>query len=271
MTNSKTKYLLMGLAAMSFGSVLAQSEQKGVVLQYCGQEQKSPLGGVSVTAKGAASVMSAADGTFTLQFRTLHAGDAIEFRRIELYGYEVMNREAVENLIIGNAQNDRPIQIVLCKTEELERIRDGYRSAASQHYEQQLKAAQSQLEQLRSEGKVKEEDYQQQVSALEEKYDQQLQNLDTYVDKFARIDLSELDEFEKQIMELVQQGRFDEAIAKYEEQDLATKLQEGVARQHQLQHDQQLLDSAIQVKDQEIERLDRNIQQMEEIRKKAGK
>lgn len=259
--------ICISLTFLFFTTLSAQSVQKGVVLQYCGQEEKKPLAGVSVSAQNAAAVVSAADGSFTLQFRTLHAGDAIKFRRIDASGYEVMNPETIESLVIGNADNDKPIQIVLCKSDELEKIRDGYRTVASQRYEQQLREAQSQLDQLRKEGKVKEEEYQQRVSALEDNYEAQLQNLETYVDKFARIDLSELDEFEQQILALVQQGQFEEAIAKYEEQNLTAKLQEGVKRQQQLQHDQQLLDSAIQVKDQEIERLDRNIRQMEQIKK----
>lgn len=265
----KIKYILSVLLASFAVAASAQSVQKGVVMEYCGEAEKTPLSGVSVSAKGAAPVMSAEDGSFTLQFRTHHAGDAIEFRRIERLGYEVMNKEAVENMIVGNAQNDRPLVIVLCKSEELQKIRDGYRDVAVQRYEKQLKEAQSQLDLLQKEGKIKETEYQQRISALEDNYEQQLQNLDTYVDKFARIDLSELDEFEKQIMAFVKEGRFEEAIAKYEEQDLTTKLQEGVKRQQQLQRDQQVLDSAIQVKDKEIERLDRNIQQMEEIKKKV--
>ncbi len=264
----KFKYILSVLLASFAVAASAQSVQKGVVMQYCGEAEKTPLSGVSVSAKGAAPAMSAEDGSFTLQFRTLHAGDAIEFRRIELFGYEVMNKEAVENMIIGNAQNERPLVIVLCKSEELQKIRDGYRDVAVQRYEKQLKEKQSQLEQLRKEGKLQEAEFQQRLSSLEDNYEMQLQNLDNYVDKFARIDLSELDEFEKEIMTLVKEGRFEEAIAKYEAQDLTTKLQEGVRHQQQLQRDQQLLDSAIQAKDQEIERLDRNIQKMEEIKKK---
>jgi len=271
MIKKMKRYILVALSTLFAGSLLAQSEQKGLVMEYQGENPKTPLGNVSVSAKGASATISAEDGSFTLQFRTLHAGDVIEFRRIELFGYEVMNKDVVDNMKIGNAQNDKPLVIVLCKSEELQKIRDGYRDVASQHYEKQLKEKQDQLEQLRKEGKIKETEYQQQISSLEDNYEQQLQNLDTYVDKFARIDLSELDEFEKEIMELVKEGRFEEAIAKYDEQDLTTKLQEGVKRQQQLQQDQQLLDSAIQVKDVEIERLDRNIQQMEKLKKEQGK
>ena len=38
-------------------------------------------------------------------------------------------------------------------------------------------------------------------------YDTQLDNLDNYVDRFARIDLAELDENERAIIELVKEKR----------------------------------------------------------------
>ena len=68
----------------------------------------------------------------------------------------------------------------------------------------------------------------------------------------------------QEVIALVQEGRFEEAIVRYEEQNLTQQLQQGEATRRQLQHDQQLLDSAIQNKDQEIERLER-------IGKRVGK
>ena len=75
---------------------LAQSVQSGLVLEYNGSLQKTPLSDVVITAGNAPIVTSDAEGQFSLSFRTLHAGDAIQFRRIERAGYEVMNTEALE-------------------------------------------------------------------------------------------------------------------------------------------------------------------------------
>ena len=116
--------------------------------------------------------------------------------------------------------------------------------------------------------KLKQAEYDKQLDALEEKYEAQMQTLDTYVDKFARIDLSELDEAEAQIIALVQEGKIDEAIARYEEQNLTQRLQQGVQEQRQLTRDVQTVDQAIDQKKVEGQRIERNIEKQEELRNK---
>lgn len=267
------KRILVGISVLlgSFFALSAQTVQQGEVMQYRGKEAKTPLSGVSISAVGAPSVTSDAEGKFVLNFRTLHAGDAIQFRRIELSGYEVMNSEALDVAkVANNSGTDNKLVIILCPTEELTRLREGYRSAAAERYQQQYDAAQRQLEQLQKEGKIKQAEYDKQLDELEEKYEAQLQTLDTYVDKFARIDLSDLDEFEREIIALVQEGKFDEAIAKYEEQNLTERLQRTVQEQRQLSNDVQKVDSAIEVKQGEAERIEKNIDKQIDLLQKVG-
>lgn len=257
--------LFVACAALS-----AQSVQKGRVLLYNGTEAKTALQGVTLSASGAGATISDAEGLFTLSFRTLHAGDAIRFRRIELSGYEVMNQEALDNVLIANQAvvDDEAslLTIVMCSTEELARLRDGYRTVAAQRYEQQLADAQRQVEQLQADGKIKAEEYAKRMDELETRYEQQLETLDTYVDKFARIDLSELDDFEKEIIALVQQGEFDEAIARYDDQHLTERLQKGVEEQRKLASDVETVSKAITAKEAEAERLERNIEKRDALR-----
>lgn len=70
----------------------------------------------------------------------------------------------------------------------------------------------------------------QRLAQIQENYDRQLDNLDNYVEKFARIDLSELQKEEQEIIELVQQGDFDAAIARYESLDLKEKYRKGLSQ-----------------------------------------
>lgn len=267
----RTYLLLLVLLLCSMGTMaMAQAVQNGRVVQYNGKEGKTPLMNVSVSAVGAPAVRSDADGLFALQFRTLHAGDAIQFRRVELAGYEVMNTEALAAARVANTSGDaaEPFVIVMCKSNELSRLRDGYRDVATARYQKQLEEAQAQLQRLKKEGKMQQAEYDKQLDALEEKYEAQMQTLDTYVDKFARIDLSELDEAEAQIVALVQEGKIDEAIARYEEQNLTQRLQQGVQEQRQLTRDVQTVDQAIDQKKVEGQRIERNIEKQEELRNK---
>ncbi len=269
-------YTLAALLCLSSLTLAeAQSVQQGQVLLYHGREAKTPLAGVSVSASNAGSVISDAEGLFTLQFRTLKVGDPIQFRRIDLNGYEVMNTEALEVARIAaqsdnSGASDNMLKIVLCSCEELANLRDGYHTQAAERYKQQLDKAQQEVEQLKQEGKIREEEYNQRMDALEEQFNEKLQTLDAYVDKFARIDLSELDAFEQEIIALVQEGRFDEAIARYDDQHLTERLQRGVAEQHQLNNDLQLLDAAIEAKETEASRLEQNIDKQIELLRKVG-
>ena len=109
------------LLLLSCLSLSAQSSQQFKVLRYNGQQEKTPLQGVSVTAVNAGSKISDADGKVMLQFRSLKVGEPLQFRRIEMSGYEVMNTEVVENMHIGAGE----LTIVMCSSDELARLRDG--------------------------------------------------------------------------------------------------------------------------------------------------
>lgn len=206
--------------------VIAQSTQQVKVLEYNGKEQKTPLKGVSLSVQNAASAMSDAQGQLTLQFRTLKAGDAVQLRRIDLAGYEVFNQDAVDAWTIST---QREFTLVLCRNERFKDLCEKYNAAASASYERQLKKDKAALEKLRQEGKIKQQEYDAQLAALDKQYNEQLDNLENYVERFARIDLSEISEEEQQIIDLVQQGEIDEAIRRYEALDLLTKYQQQSA------------------------------------------
>ncbi|MDE6023434.1 MAG: hypothetical protein K2G13_08030, partial [Muribaculaceae bacterium] len=91
-----------------------------------------------------------------------------------------------------------------------------------------LKKEEDNLAKLKSDGKLKEAEYNQQLLLLHENYEQQLDNLESYVDRFARIDLSEISSVEQEIIELVQQGKIDEAIERYDQLNIEDNLVEGI-------------------------------------------
>ena len=242
--------------------------------EYRGSETKTALAGVSVTAANAGSVMSSADGRLSLQFRTLKAGDQIQFRRIDLAGYEVMNREAVEVARIARVSAADPeaatLHIVMARRSLLQKLRDGYRSVAVQRYEKQLKTAEAEAQRLREAGQLAEDAYNERMNQLEEEYDAKLSQLETYIDKFARIDLSDLDTDESQIIDLVQQGNFDEALALYDRQDLANRLRQSRADQLKLTEASQQIAAAERQKALENQRLRQSIDRQVTLLRMAG-
>ena len=231
-------------------SAMAQSEQRVLVVEYNGREQKTPLQDVEVAVTGAAQTVSDAQGQLTLRFRQLRAGDAVKVRRVDLSGYEVFNTEALEQWAVSPSTT---FTIVMCRSDRFRQLCDQYASAANENYARQLKRDKERLEAERKAGKLKQQEYEQQLQAVQDQYDEQLEQLDLYVERFARIDLSELSEAEAAIIALVQQGQIDEAIARYEELNL---LDTYVKQSDELRQINAAQDSLTVVRDQKDEARD---------------
>ena len=223
----KTRVIIaITLLSVAYCNAWSQAVQVGIVKEYNERLEKTPLNQVEITISNAASTVSDKNGNFTLQFRTLKPGDKVNVRRIEKLGYEIFNKEALEQWYV--ARSNTPFVIVMCKSEKFKRIRDNYSQVSSDSYEKQLKKEEARLAAERKAGKLKEAEYEAALKKLNDEYDRQLEDLDNYIDQFARIDLSELSQTEARIIELVQQGKIEEAIHLYEGQGLEEKYKRQV-------------------------------------------
>lgn len=240
--------LLFGFIFFIIVAVCANSQtsQLGVVKEYNEKAQKTPLAGVELNVRSANSTVSDQNGEFKLNFLTLQAGEKVNVRRIEKMGYEIFNKEAVGQ---WNINPKDPFVVVMCKSDKFKRIRDNYERVSSESYARQLKKEEAKLENQMKEGKLKEEEYKRQLRELREDYETQLDNIDNYVDRFSRIDLSELSSTEQEIIELVQQGMIEEAIAKYEEQNYVEKYSKEVK---ELKEISQAINQLSEVKDSKM-------------------
>ena len=89
--------LLMTIAAnFAICSVSAQTEQVGFVKEYNGEDEKTPIAGVELTIKNAASTVSDANGMFVLEFKTMRPGQRVDVSNIIKEGYEIFNLSALE-------------------------------------------------------------------------------------------------------------------------------------------------------------------------------
>lgn len=203
----------------------AQTVQRGVVKEYNDKAQKPPLAGATVRVNSAQSTVSDKDGTFSLEFLTTKPGERVNVRAIEKNGYEIFNKEAVEQ---WNLNPKVPFVIVMCRSEKFKQLKDLYYRNSEERYNAQYKNAVAEVKRIKEQKKLQEKEYSVRLREIEDNYNRQLKNLDNYVDRFARIDLSEISTKEQEIIELVQQGRMDEAIAKYEELNIVDKLISGI-------------------------------------------
>lgn len=208
---------MLTLPLLCWGQVI----QKGVVKEYNEAKDKKPIAGVEIKVKNAASEVSHKDGSFELNFRTLKPGDPVEYSKIEKAGYEIFNIDALESWRIAN--DNTPFTIVLCKSNKFKALKEQYYREASKSYAIQQAKEEKRLAESLQQGKIQRAEYEKQLTNLRNFYEDQLDNLDTYIDRFARIDLSELSKEEVRIIQLVQDGKIDEAIHAYEDMKLTER------------------------------------------------
>lgn len=216
------------LSALAAG---AKTVQTGVVREYKGKAKKTALAGVELQVYPAQSTASDRNGNFRLEFLTLKPGERINVRRIEKEGYEIFNKDALEQ---WNLNPTAPFMIVMCRSNMFKQLKDTYYKNSGERYARQYRKAQDELKRLKGQNKIQQKEYIERLEQLEQEYGRQLENLDNYVDRFARIDLSEISPVEQEIIELVQAGKVDEAIAKYEELNAKEKLLDGISKRKEV-------------------------------------
>ena len=201
-----------------FSSVLAQSTQNGIVLEYHGPNKKTPLANVEVIVQNAGSVVSGPDGKFTLNFRTLKPGDKITVRRVEKIGYELFNTDAVSQFIITS--DKEPITIVMCSSETIREIRNNYKSLSEKRFKVAYSNESKSLINKYRAGYITQEEFDKKLREVQNHYDEMLEQIDTYIDRFARLDLSELSSLDRKVIDLVREGNILDAIKQYEDANL---------------------------------------------------
>jgi tetratricopeptide (TPR) repeat protein len=206
-------------------NVMGQTVQPCIVEQYNHSKPKTPLPGVEVTVANAGSQVSGVDGTLTLTFRTLKAGDKVTLISAKKAGYELFNKSVVEQWRISSDKTPFPLVFVRSDsfTEQKQRLTEVSNEVYKAKYLEQLK----QIETMKKEGKLKEEEYNNRLEQIERHYTRALRRLDTYIDQFARIDMSVVSDEERRILEMVEEGQIEKAVEAYELLNISDKLKQA--------------------------------------------
>lgn len=215
MRNKSYKCLIFAIA-IPF-AVNAQVNQKGYVLEYNEELAKTPLSDVEIVVKGSGQRVSNEDGSFELRFRTERPGDPVIVNRIEKIGYEVFNKEAIEQ---WNISPMKPFNIVMCNSKRFKSIRDNYERVSSLSFARQQEKEKHILDTKLHKGLLKAEEYQEKLEQLKDEFDMRMEEARPYIERFARIDLSELNNQEREIIKLIRKGDIDEGIELYKKLNL---------------------------------------------------
>lgn len=225
------KLIISVVFALAEMFAVAQTVQRGIVQEYNEAAPKTALPGVEVRVYPAQSTVSDAQGKFELEFLTLNPGERINVRRIEKEGYEIFNKDALEQ---WNLSPDNTFSIVMCRSDRFKQLKDTYYANSSERYSRQYRNATAELRRLRDANRLQQQEFADSLRVIEDLYARQLENLDNYVDRFARIDLSEISAAEQEIIALVREGNIDEAIASYDELDIEIRLLSAIRQRKEI-------------------------------------
>lgn len=205
---------------------ISQTVQNGVVMEYRMWNKKKPLAGVEIDVKYAGSTYSDKKGNFTLKFNSLKPGARVNVNQIKKSGYEIFNQDAVQQWILS--KDGKPFTIIMARSKDMMALRDNYSSLSSESYKRQREKETARLDQMLKDGEIKQKEHEKQLKAIEDWYYEQLGNINAFVDHFIRFDLSELSKEEAEIIRLVKQGEFDEAVKRYDILDPSGKYKQCV-------------------------------------------
>lgn len=250
------------------GSLFAQSVQRGIVYEYDGNKEKKPLANVEIVVNNAGSTVSDAQGNFTLNFRILKPGDRITIRRCEKLGYEVFNTEAVSQFVI--TRDDDPIVIVMCKSEIIKGIRDNYTKIARQRYNQVIEQEEQSIKTNLDDGRISQKEYERRIEEMKRHYEDLFEDIDNYIDRFTHIDLTEISELDQQVIDLMSEGRIEEAIRKYDDQGLLDTYRTEIHDYQALSAAETKITKAAEQKKEELSRLKYSIRRQIDLLWLAG-
>ena len=223
-------------------TLCAQVTQRGFVYEYTEEGTRAPLANVEIVVANAGSTVTNAKGEFTLRFQKLKPGDKVTVRYIRKPGYELLNPEVLDQWFV--AGDGTPYSIVVAKSSMLAAARMKVSAAAQRQAETQYTVAREHLQDQYKKNQADEAQYQQKLQQLEEDYAHKLRNIETYIDRFVRIDKTKLTQTEQEAVDLVSKGEFDEALALYENADLLARYKQQTENLHQLDSDTKALEKA---------------------------
>ena len=168
------------------------------------------LQGVSIRVRGVHNaVVSAQTGTFSIAMTGKKAGDAYALQSVKKAGYEL-----IEAGMIGRNYAFSPsvtMQIVMVNSSQLQadkqRIENNAYKAAEKNYKAKMTALEKQL----NAKKITAANYEKQVNDLQKQFEKYESLIEQIAEHYAKTDYDALDEKNKQINQLIENGELERA------------------------------------------------------------
>ena len=205
----KKAYLLF-IALFAAISMSAQMQQGYVKTLGRPNKDGVPLKGVTVLVKGEHNtVLSKADGTFSMLMTGKKNGDAYSLQQVQKSGYELN-----EKGVIGRkyAFSDKvPLTLVMVSTSQLQadkqRIENKAYEVAQRNYQKKM----AELERQRDKNTITAETYRSEAADLREKFERYQLLIDGLAEHYAHTDYDLLTDTEREINLCIEAGDLDRA------------------------------------------------------------
>lgn len=224
--------------------------QSGVTYRYNGKNQRTPLGKVYIkVAASANGVLSdSVSGRFSLQLPNMKMGSRIGNVTVQKRGMMVFNQQAVDEWSI----RQDPLCVILCDKDEFEKQKQNLIAIGQREAQ---KRYDNKISEIEAKYKAESEEWFQKISEAENELQNFQKQIGKYAELFARIDLSEVSYTEQRILDLVQQGRIDEAIKTYDDLNLLEKFEEETSSYKSLNKAAQQIEKEKKLAKRNIEEL----------------
>lgn len=198
--------------ACGFLPIYAQTQQGYVKTLGRPNKPGVALSGVTIRIRGAHNeVLSKKDGTFSFQLTGKKPGDAYQFQRIQKQGYELKESGTIGKIYAYSTVV--PVVIVMKSVkesqEERQRITEAIEKKVAENYQSQLAG----LEQQKSSGKVKLEDYRKRIQELNNSFENIEGIIDGLAEHYAFTDYDYLTDQEREINHCIENGELEKAEA----------------------------------------------------------
>ncbi len=191
--------------------ILSQSQVtvKGLVTEQ--NSRNKPIPGVQIKALGTTPEVTGNDGLFELAFTGKKPGDRIIVSEIIKKGFEVVNKDLVNNWVITNNPNQRT-KIVMCPEGLIAQNTLKYYNISvaslTQGYQEKISALKHQKEKAEIDARTFEE----QAGLLAEQFSNQQNQLEELAEMFARENFDDCSAIHSQAFEAFKTGNLREAI-----------------------------------------------------------
>ena len=260
--------LTLILYVLSFSYSHAQIVQFGIVKEM--NSKGKPVSGVGIsvlTSSDLQPVTSNSNGTFQLTFSEKNAGDVIYNIRITKGNYEIVNVHDFKNGWKLSAHDT--MKIIIASKGVVDEMRLQYYNIFYNYHEKEYKKTIEELKEALENQSISIEEYRQKVKIIESDLQDANNRIDEYANFFARINKDDLDSISNTALVLLEQGKIEEAIIIFDQQDLISNLKNKVIILNQTTESISLIIPKLQeeVNYRQLVMGDENIRKIDEILK----